>query len=213
VDSRFAFAAPVYGCGYVEDSPAWAEQFQTMGAENTRRWNELWDPSNYLPKAKTPLLWVNGTNDFAYAMDIHQRSYRLNPREQRTLSIRRAMPHSQADGAAPPEIPAYAESLFIGEKAMPRIVAQGNKSGMGWGTSWVETDTADPALRAEILWTEDRGLWKDRVWKTAPGERAEARGGRARWQGSVPSRATAHYINLIDDARDIVVSGEHYQAL
>jgi dienelactone hydrolase len=65
IDQRFKFAAPVYGCGYLGENSAWLPAFEKMGQEKAGRWLELWDPSQYLPHAKMPLLWVNGTNDFA----------------------------------------------------------------------------------------------------------------------------------------------------
>ncbi|MBS0260973.1 MAG: acetylxylan esterase, partial [Planctomycetes bacterium] len=92
VDSRFRFAAPVYGCGFLGDNSAWLPAFEKMGPESSARWLKLWDPSQYLPHAKMPILWVNGTNDFAYPMDSWQKSYRL-PTGDSTLCLRVRMPH------------------------------------------------------------------------------------------------------------------------
>src|SRR5262245_8514623 len=77
VDSRFKFAVPVYGCGFLGENSAWLPSFEKLGKEKSALWLKQWDPSVYLGEAKMPILWVNGTNDFAYPMDSWQKSYRL----------------------------------------------------------------------------------------------------------------------------------------
>ena len=69
VDSRFKFAVPVYGCGYLGDNSAWLPAFERLGQEKSALWLKRWDPSQYLGGVTMPMLWVNGTNDFAYPMD------------------------------------------------------------------------------------------------------------------------------------------------
>ena len=49
-----------------------------------------------------PILWVNGTNDFAYPMDSWQKSYRL-PASPRTLCLRIRMPHGHGPVGENPE--------------------------------------------------------------------------------------------------------------
>ncbi len=44
--------------------------------DGAKRWVENFDPSRYLPGRKMPVLFVNGTNDFAYPLDSYQKSYR-----------------------------------------------------------------------------------------------------------------------------------------
>ena len=77
VDARFRFAVPVYGCGFLGDNSVWLPEFQKMGPARSARWLGRWDPSVWLVRSKMPMLWVTGTNDFAYPMDSLQKSYRL----------------------------------------------------------------------------------------------------------------------------------------
>lgn len=65
LDSRFAAAAPIYGCGNL-DIPNGLVDASSVDSKLLQKWFELWDPKNYLPLAKIPFLWVNGTNDFAF---------------------------------------------------------------------------------------------------------------------------------------------------
>jgi dienelactone hydrolase len=196
VDPRFRFAAPVYGCGFLGENSAWLDNFQKMGKERADKWLGLWDPSVYLPGAKMPILWVTGTNDFAYPPDSLQKSYRL-PHAERTLAVRVRMKHSHPDGAAPEEIPAFADAMFKGAPAFARVT---RSSG---GT--VEYKSRRKIVKAELNYTVDRGRWQDRKWLILPASLNE----RSRTvKADIPPEATVWYINLFDE-RGLVVSSEH----
>ena len=112
VDNRFKFAAPVYGCGFLGDNSVWLDHFKKMSSAEAEKWLNLWDPSVYLAQVQMPMLWVTGTNDFAYPMDSLQKSYRL-PKPPRTLCVTVRMPHRHGGpGENPKEIYVMAESLF-----------------------------------------------------------------------------------------------------
>jgi hypothetical protein len=121
VDPRFRFAAPVYGCGFLGEDSNWIKDFNRIGPEKAKKWLSLWDPSVYLPHARMPMLWVSGTNDFAYPFPSLRKSYQL-PKGPRTLAIRVRMPHSHPDGALPEEIAAFAGAILNGRKPLPRVV-------------------------------------------------------------------------------------------
>lgn len=194
VDSRFRFAAPVYGCGFLGEDSAWLKEFAKLGPERAKKWLDLWDPSVYLTQSKMPMLWVTGTNDFAYPFPSLQKSYRL-PTGDRTLAIRVRMKHSHPDGAIPAEIPAYADSFFRKGKPLAKIVKTTADS--------IEFKSKVPIVKAELNYTKDTGRWPERKWETIP---AKLESGKATAQ--VPAGATASYFNLFDN-RDLVVSSEH----
>ncbi|MFA7159976.1 MAG: alpha/beta fold hydrolase, partial [Kiritimatiellia bacterium] len=68
VDRRFACAIPVYGCGFLQDNSAevWMKIFSAMTPRQRQNWHDKCDPAVYLPEAGMPMLFVSGTNDFAY---------------------------------------------------------------------------------------------------------------------------------------------------
>jgi len=201
VDSRFQFAAPVYGCGFLGDNSAWLGAFQGMGKEKADKWLRLWDPSVYLPEAKMPMLWVTGTNDFAYPMDSLQKSYRL-PKSPRTLCVRLRMPHGHGGpGENPAEIHAMAESLFRDKPPMARITDRARNG----REVRVAFESPTPIVRAELNYTKDAGVWKERKWETAPAT-LDAAAGKA--SAVLPEGVTVFYFNLVD-GRDLVVSSEH----
>jgi dienelactone hydrolase len=197
VDPRFRFAAPVYGCGFLGEDSAWLKDFAKLGPERAKKWLSLWDPSVYLPDSRMPMLWVTGTNDFAYPLPSLQKSYRL-ARGQRTLAIRVRMKHNHPDGATPEEIAAYAESIFRKGTPMPRIVES--------APDVVGYKAKGRVIRAELNYTNDQGRWQDRKWESVP---ADLDTKRRRVAAAVPPGATAWYINLFDE-RGLVVSSEHH---
>jgi dienelactone hydrolase len=201
VDSRFRFAAPVYGCGYLGDNSTWLPIFASMKPEIRQQWLAWWDPSVRLGQAHMPILWVNGTNDFAYPMDSWQKSYRTAPGPH-TLCLRVRMPHGHgAAGENPAEIQAFADSILQQGVPLAKIAGQGRDGGQAWATF----ESASPIVRAELNFTLDTGKWQDRVWKTEP---AKLESTQHRVSAKLPEGTKVYYFNLID-SRDLVVSTEH----
>ena len=197
-DNRFRFAAPVYGCGYTLDM-TFAPSVLALGKERGDRWMRWWDPSSYLGNAKMPMLWVTGSNDFAYTFNALQKSYRL-PTGPWTLAIRLRMPHGHGPaGEGPEEIHAFADSILMGGEPLVKITGQGRDGNNVWATFTGKT----PLAKAELNVTKDRGNWPDRKWDALP---ATIEGGKV--TGVLPEGTTTWYLNLFD-TRDLVVSTEH----
>lgn len=200
VDYRFKFAAPVYGCGFLGDDSAWLSDFAKMGAEKARKWLGLWDPAVYLPRVRVPMLWVDGSNDFAYPMNSLQRSYRL-PKTPRTLCLRLRMPHGHVSGVKPKEIQVFADSHFRNGVPLAQITGSG-RQGMN---AWVTFKSKEPITKAELNYTADTGAWQKRKWETIP---ALLNAETKRISVKLPADATVYFFNLVDD-RELVVSSEH----
>ena len=197
VDDRFRFAVPVYGCGFTTDH-AFAKSVTGLGEERAARWMRWWDPSAYLADAKMPMLWVTGSNDFAYTFNALQKSYRL-PKTPRTLCIRLRMPHGHQSGWAPKEIDAFAESILNGAPPLIRITDQGETDGIAWATF----ESSSPVVKAELNVTRDTGPWQERKWEALP---AQLEAGKA--HAELPDGTTVYYLNLTDE-RGLLVSTEH----
>jgi len=201
VDRRFRCAVPVYGCGFLGENSAWLEDFERLGPERAGRWLDWWDPARYLDDARMPILWVNGSNDFAYPMDSWQKSYRRAP-GRRTLCLRVRMPHAHGGaGENPGEIHAFMEARMRGDLPLARVTGQG-RNGL---RVWASCKSRVPVRRAELNFTRQGGRWQDRLWETIPAT-LDARRGRA--EAELPASATVWYLNFVDD-RDLVVSTEH----
>jgi dienelactone hydrolase len=198
VDHRYKFAVPVYGCGFIDEC-VWQPALDKMQPEKKRQWLDSWDPRHYLKDAPVPMLWLNGTNDFAYPMGAMQKSYRL-PKSERLLSITLRMPHGHPPGQTPEIIRAYADSFFFDKPTLPKITAQGRDGETLWATFTAKTAVS----KAQILWTADEGPWQKRTW-----EAGEAKvGDDYRVTAKIPAGAKVGYLNLIDE-RGLTVSTEH----
>ncbi len=203
VDDRFLFAVPVYGCGFLGDNSTWLGEFKKLGPEKAGKWLKLWDPSAYLSRAKMPMLWVTGTNDFAYPMDSLQKSYRL-PAAVRTLCIRPRMPHGHGGaGENPEEIRVFADSFCKGGTPMATVKAQGATGSQ----AWVTYESKAPIVKAELNYTKDTGVWQKRAWLAVDATLDQAAGKAA---AEIPAGTTVYYFNLTDD-RKLVVSSEHVE--
>lgn len=201
VDHRFKFAVPVYGCGYLGENSAWLPAFEKLGAEKASLWLNQWDPSQYLPDATRPMLWVNGTNDFAYPMDSWKKSYLL-PKTNRTLCLRIRMPHGHGPaGENPEEIHVFANSIVRNGTPLTEIIDQGSTS----DSAWCEFKSVVPVTKAELCFTRKTGRWQDREWDSQP---ATIDLHTSRVTATLPTDVTVFYLNIFDD-RNCVVSSEH----
>jgi len=201
VDARFKLAVPVYGCGFLGENSAWLDTFTNMGEEKAAKWLALWDPSVYLPHAAMPMLWVTGTNDFAYPMDSLQKSYRLTQGDH-TLCIRIRMPHGHGGaGENPEEIHAFANSILCKKTPLPTITAQGHDD----ENAWIAFNPEANITGAELVYTKATGKWQDRLWESIP---ATVDHDANKATAAIPEGATVFYLNLTDE-RNLVVSSEH----
>lgn len=160
LDDRLKVAVPVYGCGFLADNSVWLPTFERMPAEQRERWVKNFDPLNYLPAVRCPILFVNGTNDFAYPLDSCQKSYRLVPGGV-DLCIKVRMPHNHPDGWAPQEIGIYVDSVLKNGRPLATIEPierQGNRAVARFKSSV-------PIMRAEAHFAADSGPWPKRAWQ------------------------------------------------
>ena len=200
VDHRFKFAVPVYGCGFTNEH-GFAGSVAGLGPERGDRWMRWWDPSSYLGSAPMPMLWVTGSNDFAYTFNALQKSYRL-PKGPRTLAIRLRMPHGHGGpGENPQEIRVFADSFCKNGQPLARIAEQGRQGNQVWAVY----QSPRPITKAELNITSDTGKWQDRKWLATV---AQVDAEHQRVTATLPVDAKVYYFNVFDD-RDCAVSTEH----
>jgi dienelactone hydrolase len=200
VDRRFKLAVPVYGCGFYRDT-VFAGELNKLKEETANRWLTWWDPSVYLSQAEMPMLWVTGSNDFAYPMNALQLSYR-QPKGQRWLCLRLRMPHGHGGaGENPEEIRVFADHILKNGTALPSITGLGRDGTQVWATYQAVSPVR--VIQAELNFTKDLGRWQDRKWETTAAHIAESR-----VTVTLPEGTKVYYLNLID-SRNCVVSTEH----
>lgn len=197
-DSRFRFAAPVYGCGFLGESSCWLENFREMGPEKAGKWLGFWDPSHYVPHITIPTLWVSGPNDSYFPLGSLQKTYRLAS-GPRAVSLRVEMIHGHPEGEAPPEIPAFADHYLKGTDPLPRV---GPTTCRG-GSFEADFTSPLPLRKFELNFTRDTGPWPDRKWTTVAAT-ADVTAGKV--TAPRPQGATAAFFNLTDPAGRVVSS-------
>jgi dienelactone hydrolase len=202
VDRRFKLAVPVYGCGFYRET-VFAGELAKLKVEAADRWMGWWDPSAYLESADLPMLWVTGSNDFAYPLKALQLSYRL-AKGPHSLCIRLRMPHGHGGaGEKPEELKVFADSILKNGTPLPSITGSGRDGANVWATYSAKV----PVTKAELNYTRDVGRWQDRKWESIPADLTPDR-----VSAVLPDSTRVYYFNLYDN-RACVVSTEHEECL
>ncbi len=198
LDPRFQAAVPVYGCGHLGENSYWVtNSLAAMTPASRDRWLKLWDPSVYLPAVSRPILFLNGTTDFAYPLDSYQKSYRHVPETLRHLSVVVDLPHGHIWTF--PEVDAFMDGALDGGTGFPRLGVTEVKDRL------VAADLKSPlpVVEALLCYTTDTGHWQARKWRTAA---ARMDGGRV--VATLPEGARVVYL-AIKDTRGLRASSEH----
>lgn len=201
VDRRFRYAMPIYGCGFLQEDSFIAPNIKHLGPK-AARWLRLWEPSNYLPQAKLPVLWVTGTNDFAYPLSCLAKSRHAAPGPV-ALSVRLRMSHGYGPAWALKETFAFADGIVRGGTPLSELTGQGRDGDV----AWVSFRSKAKLSKAELCFTGDAGVWQRRKWQSIPAEIDPAAGKAA---ARVPPGAKVYFLNLTDE-RGLVVSGDHVE--
>ncbi len=188
-DDRLAYVASVYGCGFNHE-PRGLVADQPL----TAKWASLWDPAAFLPLAKCPMLWVDGTNDRFFPLDRVRRSAAMAP-VPHAFSTRLRMVHGHGEpGEGPREILAFADHYARGGADVVRFADCGLEGGR-----LVARFSADGRriARAELLYTLDGAdtLWDERLWRFAEADSLDAEAGTV--SAAPPSGTFACVLNLV----------------
>jgi dienelactone hydrolase len=197
VDQRFKVAMPVYGCGFLHDNSAWkVGQLDPMTAEQRTKWISLWDPSQYIGSATMPVMFLNGTNDFAYPMDSYAKTCRL-VRGVKNYSIQLQMPHGHIFDF--PEFFLFVDQYLKSGTPMPLVSTP--RVADGRVTASVEGPL--PLVSARLHYTTGPHQENPtRQWVTKPLEiRDHTISGEA-----PPANATVWYVDVTDERKAVVCS-------
>ena len=199
LDDRLKVSVPVYGCGFLHENSAWLKRLGDMPEDRRNTWVKLWDPSQYVGQAKMPVLFVNGTNDFAYPLDSYQKTYRLV--KNRNLCVIVNLPHGHPQGWAPKEIGLFVDQHLTGGTPLATIKSAVRKDSQ----VIVEFESDRPIQSAALHSTTDTGEWQKRKWTTVL---AQVDGQRC--VADMTDDPQVYFVTLTDD-RGATVSTEHAQ--
>jgi len=200
LDDRLKVAVPVYGCGFLHENSVWLKpNFAAMTEAQRTRWVNHFDPSKYLRGVECPILFLNGSNDFAYPMDSYQKSYRL-VQGPMTLSLRIGLPHGHIWTF--PEVDAFVDSVLQKGEPLAKLDSMTIKDGMATATFSARI----PVVKAELHFTSDTGAWQKRVWKTVP---AELQNDAVK--AKLPADRPLVCFLSVTDQREVLVSTAHQE--
>ncbi|HEX3152368.1 MAG TPA: alpha/beta fold hydrolase [Gemmataceae bacterium] len=197
LDHRFKAAVPVYGCGFLHDNSVWKPRLDGFPAGRRDQWVKTFDPSIYLPGVKCPILFLNGTNDFAYPLDSYRKCFEL-VKAPKTLSIHERLPHGHIWTFS--EVDAFIDSHIKKGTKLPTISAM-----------TVKGDTASASVTGELKsanlhFAIASGPWPKREWKPRAAELTESK-----TSATIPAdRPIVFYLSVTDE-RGLTVSTPHME--
>ena len=201
IDPRFKVAVPVYGCGFLGENSVWTDKsLAAMTPEARERWLRLFDPSRYVGGVRCPILFVNGTTDFAYPMDSYLKTYRLVPDKWRHVSMAVNRPHGHIWTF--PEVDAFVGSVL---RDQPRLVRVGTPKTEGEKLV-ARLDRVTDFKEMSLCYTTNSGPWQQRKWQTIP---ARIEGGQL--TATLPTTRPLVAFLAIKDEAGRHVSSEHVE--
>lgn len=197
VDSRFKVAVPQYGCGFLGENSAWSKQWFDPKKPWMQKWTQLWDPASYAGSAAMPILFLNGSNDFAYPLDSYMKTYAL-AQSPKNIAIKPAMPHGHIFDV--PEALLFIDSVLQGGVPLARVT----RCAIEGGKVRAEVETKTALTSAELHFTTAPHVENPtRAWTMQP----LAIDGAKISGDAPPANATAWYVSVKDE-RGALVSSE-----
>ena len=199
IDSRFAFAIPVYGCGYLNE----ADNHYKGALENNAIYLNGWEAGLRLNKAKMPALWFSWPGDKHFPMEILKKSY-LKQNGPSMVSMVPDMGHGHRPAWSRPESYAFAQE----------IVKKGNtwcqylSSGILEKQAYAKFKTNRTLDHATLVYSTETGFTGTRKWNQTP-IRLNQRNGIGLADHPLPKGTTGWFINVESDG--LIVSSHYHQ--
>ena len=119
-DSRYAFAIPIYGSGYLDYLPA-PKLPRVFGKPEVKKY---WNASDRFSDVSYPVYWMCFCEDTCFSFGANSMSYEATKKQGACLSIKRGMGHSHIEGWIQNEAYRFADKVLCGEKAFPFCVTE-----------------------------------------------------------------------------------------
>ncbi|MBR3751312.1 MAG: hypothetical protein IKK58_06010 [Clostridia bacterium] len=197
-DTRFAFAIPIYGSGYLDEALSWMKD-NFAGAET----RELWLAQDNFDKVDMPVLWLCWNDDNCFSINSNSKSYldtiKNNPDTR--LSMINKMYHSHGSGWAPGESMLFADSIVKGGTKLTDFKSQPTGKSINaeliMASGVTVTATLYYITEDMTYSTYDKNGWNspstymDQTWQT---KALSVENGKV--VGEIPSDAKGYYVEL-----------------
>ena len=160
IDDRFAFSIPVYGCGFLHDTPLYKKLLSHLNTNGQEFYLNTWEPSLYVPLQNLPTLFVNGTNDKHFTMNSFTKTYEASKNEK-YLYVEHEMKHGHGPGWTPKEIYHFADYI-IKDASSPIKISLENKTDDRNNLTYSYNGNVK---EAELYYTTDAKDWDHESYK------------------------------------------------
>jgi len=161
LDNRFKAAAPVYGCGFYDESDVFKVSLNNLSLAGKNRWMRYFDPSAYLRFAQPEFIFVNGNKDRFYNVLPYSKTCNLIPENKRTVLLLPNMYHSHPHGWEPHEIRYFFESVINDNAPLAKVgkaIANGTEITAGYHAP-VSLWSADFYYSNDTLSDNEKRIW------------------------------------------------------
>jgi dienelactone hydrolase len=190
IDDSFAFAVPVYGCGFLQETPHYSKMLARLSKEQQDFYLKNWEPSLYIPLQKQPTLFVNGTNDFHFTMNSFTKTYKTSNAEK-YLYVQQKMKHGHGPGWEPETIYDFANYITKNDKK-PQTVTLKN---IDANNTLTYSYTGD--IKSSILYyTTNFADWGDKSYSWIE---ANANVTNNEISVNLPKKAVAYFLNIANN--------------
>ena len=117
-DSDYAFAIPIYGSAYLNESHAWMGPIFD-GAKT----KELWSAADRLNKVDFPVMWLGWSSDNCFSINSQSKSYMDTKAAGAVLNMKVNWGHSHGQGWAPTDSFTFADSM-VGKRGKLTKITQ-----------------------------------------------------------------------------------------
>ena len=123
-DSRFAFAVPIYGSGYLTESMGTLGDYFRSGKNH-----ELWLAEKQFDRVKIPILWQCENADTSFSINSNSKSYQDSVKNSPNtrFSAVHQMKHSHRRAWVRPEPLAFADWICQERAAFPTVEIEKNR--------------------------------------------------------------------------------------
>ena len=150
---------------------------------------------------KCPVLFLNGTHDFAYPPDSYRKTFNLVPAPLRTVSVRVDLDHGHIWTFK--EVDAFVDSVLRPGEESPDL-ARVSEIGVENNTTEARVLHGGPAVKAELHYTTMTGSWTARQWQAVP---AKLESGDL--SAPLPAERPLTFFFTVTDARGLVTSSPY----
>ena len=169
IDPRLKVGSSLYGCGSLQLGNAWWDGVsrssqEPIGPAERERWRTTLDPAWRLPRSKTPIGWVTGTNDAFYSMPALMKSYEMAAGEKH-LTLVPNWDHALPNQLGNEQVLGWLDTILKGRHLFPSVTPIGVKNEGGRLIARWSFD-GDGAAAALIASYGEPGNWRGRYWHT-----------------------------------------------